>query len=60
MIWALILTACIEDACMKQDVSWFDTKKECIEWQMLHEDIPKDGNWNTVEYKCEVINGAET
>lgn len=60
MIWALILTACIEDACMKQTISWFDNKEECIEWKELHKEIPKDGSWNVVEYNCSIINGAET
>ena len=60
MIWALILTACTNTACMKQDIQWFEVKQQCIEFKLLHEEFPEDGNWNTIEYSCKLLNGAET
>lgn len=60
MIWSLILIACTDTACMKQDIQWFEVKQECIEFKQLHEELPKDGNWKSLNYTCKLVNGAET
>jgi len=60
MIWALLLTACMETTCVKQSIQWFEKQQECISFKVLHEELPQDGSWTTVEYKCKLINGAAT
>lgn len=60
MIWSLILTACIQTSCMNQEIQWFENKQDCIEFKLLHEELPQDGNWSIVEYNCKLLNGVET
>ena len=46
IIWSLWLTACFTSTdCRYQDVQWFDTKQQCVEMKLIHEDIPMDGDW---------------
>ena len=60
MIWSLILTACVQSTCAEQTVQWFETKKECIEFKALHEELPEDGDWDKIVYNCKLLNGVET
>ncbi len=60
MIWSLMLTACMQSTCVEQSIQWFEDKQECIEYKLLHEELPKDGNWSTVDYVCTLVNGVET
>ncbi len=60
MIWSLLLTDCIQTTCAKQSIQWFEEKQQCIEFKILHEELPQDGHWNTVEYKCILVNGVQT
>ena len=60
MIWSLILTACTTTVCLEQNIQWFEDKQECIEFKLLHEELPEDGNWNTIKYNCKLPNGVET
>jgi len=55
MIWSLLVTACTATECVKQSIQWFEDKQECIEFKLLHEELPKDGNWAFVNYKCEAL-----
>lgn len=55
MIWALMLTACTNDICVKQSIQWFDIKQQCVEFKLLHEELPRDGDWSFVNYKCEAL-----
>ena len=55
MIWSLLLTACTTDACLKQSIQWFEDKQDCIEFKVLHEELPKDGRWTFVNYQCELV-----
>ena len=54
-----MLTVCLNDTCASQTIAWFQEKPQCIEMKLLHEDFPKDGNWQSVEYECSIVNGAE-
>ncbi|HUV85321.1 MAG TPA: hypothetical protein VMV86_06385 [Methanosarcinales archaeon] len=60
MLWSLILTACTATGCVEQTIQWFEVNQECIEFKVLHEELPKDGSWSTIEYECKLINGAQT
>jgi hypothetical protein len=60
MIWSLLLTACVETVCVQQDIQWFEDRQECIDFRILHEELPQDGSWTTVGYKCKLINGEAT
>ena len=52
----LLLTACFTDTnCKYQDVQWFESKEECIDMKTLHEEIPIDGDWKSVEYVCKPV-----
>lgn len=59
MIWALILTACTTTMCAEQTVQWFEVEQDCVEFKVLHEELPQDGNWQRVRYHCRILNGAE-
>ena len=60
VIWSLLLTACFTDTnCKYQDVQWFKTKEQCIEMKIVHEEIPIDGNWKSITYKCQPVNSKE-
>ena len=59
IIWTLMLTVCLNDSCASQTIAWFQEKPQCIEMKLLHEDFPKDGDWQSVEYSCLIHNGAE-
>jgi len=55
MIWSLLLTACTTTECVKQSIQWFEDKQDCIEFKLLHEELPRDGNWTFVNYQCELL-----
>tara|TARA_Y100000114_G_scaffold64773_1_gene59339 strand:+ start:1503 stop:1694 length:192 start_codon:yes stop_codon:yes gene_type:complete len=60
IIWSLLLTACFTDTnCKYQDVQWFESKEECIDMKTLHEEIPIDGDWKSVEYVCKPVGSKE-
>tara|TARA_Y100000114_G_C11691116_1_gene293612 strand:- start:525 stop:725 length:201 start_codon:yes stop_codon:yes gene_type:complete len=62
VIWSLLLTVCFNDPsgqCVTQDIQWFDEKNQCFDMKVIHESIPRDGNWKTVNYKCTVVGGKE-
>jgi hypothetical protein len=59
IIWSLLLTVCGESHCVKQTIQWFDERPQCVEMKLLHEDLPQDGNWKTVEYKCTIVNALQ-
>ncbi len=60
IIWSLMLTVCFDSqTCIKQSVQWFEEKPQCIEAQLIHEDIPLDGDWKSVDYKCVVVGAKE-
>ena len=60
IIWSLMLTVCMDSQhCVKQDVQWFEERNQCIEMQAIHEELPIDGDWKTVDYKCIVVGAKE-
>ena len=61
IIWALVLTACTpQGECYKQTIQWFDSEPECLEIKAIHESIPPDGAWKTVEYSCGIVGAIGT
>jgi hypothetical protein len=61
IIWSLMLTVCTqEDACFKQTIQWFENEPECLEFKALHESIPADGGWKTVDYTCQIVGAIGT
>tara|TARA_R100000995_G_scaffold82585_1_gene56696 strand:- start:205 stop:399 length:195 start_codon:yes stop_codon:yes gene_type:complete len=56
IIWALVLTACTSSGeCYNQTIQWFDGEPECLEIKAIHESIPPDDSWKTVDYTCKII-----
>ena len=59
LIWALILSVCTTDRCITQTVLETDEQDMCIVEKVLHEQLPQDGDWKTVEYKCKLLNTVQ-
>jgi len=59
IIWSLILTVCSSATCAMQTIQWFEEKPQCIEMKQIHEDLPIDGSWQSVEYKCIIVGAKE-
>ena len=60
IIWSLMLTVCMDSqSCIQQTVQWFDEKNQCFETKMLHEELPVDGHWKTINYKCTIVGAKE-
>ena len=60
IIWSLVLTICNANGqCFNQTLQWFDKENECLKYKQIYEDIPKDGNWASVEYKCGIVGAME-
>ena len=59
IVWTLLLTVCSADVCVHQEVEFFRTEKECVKMQMFYDAMPKDGNWDSIVYRCTVIGGFE-
>ena len=56
IIWAVMLNVCFENGqCFSQTIQWFENEPECLEFKAIHESIPRDGDWNTVEYSCDIV-----
>ena len=55
LIWHIMLTVCLNGQCMKQDVQWFEEESECRSTLTVYQDIPPDGNWDTVTYECKPV-----
>ena len=54
-----MLTVCSTAFCGTQTIQWFDKKPDCIEMKIIHEDIPLDGDWKQVSYKCKPVGSKE-
>ena len=59
IIWTLLLTVCSDASCATQTIQWFEEKPQCVQMKTIHEALPEDGHWKSVEYKCELLNGEE-
>ena len=60
IIWSLMLTVCMDSqTCVEQSVQWFEEKNQCIEMQAVHEELPIDGNWKTIDYRCTIVGAKE-
>lgn len=59
IIWILVLSVCGTDRCISQTVLETDTKFKCQTELVLHEQMPQDGPWRSVEYNCLLLNALE-
>ena len=59
-IWHILLTVCLGQECRTQDIQWFINERECRVTLALYEEIPPDGDWDTVIYECKPINSTAT
>ena len=59
VIWTLLLTVCSTSHCATQTVQWFEEKPQCVEMKLLHEELPQDGQWKSVNYKCAIVGAKE-
>ena len=59
VIWTLLLTVCSTSHCATQTVQWFEEKLQCVEMKLLHEELPQDGQWKSVNYKCTIVGAKE-
>ncbi len=60
IIWALVLTVCTNNGqCFNQTVQWFDKENVCMKYKAIYEQIPKDGSWASVDYKCGVVGAMD-
>ena len=46
-------------SCVKQDIQWFEEKYQCVAMKALHEELPVDGDWKTIDYKCTIVGSKE-
>jgi hypothetical protein len=60
IIWYILLTVCTEGQCMSQDVQWFDSVDACKTMLVQYQEIPADGDWDSVVYECKLKNAVET
>ena len=60
IIWSLIVIACMDSqSCVKQDIQWFEEKYQCVAMKALHEELPVDGDWKTIDDKCTIVGAKE-
>ena len=59
VIWSLMLTVCSTAYCGTQTIQWCEEKPDCIEMKAIHESIPSDGHWKSIEYRCTVVGAKE-
>ena len=56
IVWTLLLTACFSDtSCINQRVDMFETKEQCVMSRIMHEELPTDGSWKTIEFICKPL-----
>ena len=60
IIWSLVLTVCSSNVCANQTIQWFEGEPECLEIKAIHESIPPDPSWKTVNYTCKIIGAVGT
>ena len=59
VIWTLLLTVCLNGTCASQKVAWFEEQPQCMSMKQVHEELPPDGHWKSVEYECTIIGAKE-
>ena len=46
--------------CLEQEVrTGFETREMCSEVLQLYREVPSDGDWKSVEYKCVILGAKE-
>ena len=57
IMWTLLLTACISDTtCINQRVDLFETEEQCLISRTLHTELPIDGSWKSINFRCRPLN----
>lgn len=59
-IWHILLTVCLDNQCVTQDVQWFDKQEQCLEMLPIYRSIPQDGEWDSVTYICKPLHSEST
>ena len=59
VIWVLMLSVCNTDQCVTQTVLETTAKDRCMYHKIMHEQLPKDGNWKSITYICKPKNSQE-
>tara|TARA_B100000073_G_C23576129_1_gene510245 strand:+ start:351 stop:542 length:192 start_codon:yes stop_codon:yes gene_type:complete len=60
IVWVLILSVCTSSQCITQEVLQTPDHDQCISQKIIHEDLPQDGDWNSVKFECKLKNGVTT
>ena len=55
VIWHILLTVCLGQSCLEQDVQWFESELKCEQMLNMYQMLPTDGHWDTVEYQCKPL-----
>jgi hypothetical protein len=59
-MWTIILTVCTMTTCLEQEVrTGFETRETCSEVLQLYREVPSNGDWKSVEYKCVILGAKE-
>ena len=56
IIWVLMLSVCSTQQCITQQVLETTAKDRCMYHKIMHEQLPIDGSWKSIEYKCKPKN----
>jgi|TARA_B100001094_G_scaffold321666_1_gene369735 hypothetical protein len=60
MLWVLLLTICMSDGkCVHQNVGLHTSQALCVKSQQMHEELPQDGSWSSINYECKLLNGEQ-
>jgi len=53
IVWVLLLSVCSTNQCITQTVLETTAKDKCIYHKVMHEQVPPDGSWGSIEYTCQ-------
>ena len=62
-LWAVYLTVCAGSTCVGQEGQRFEPpnpQAQCEVMLKQYSTVPRDGDWDTVEWQCLPLNGAST
>lgn len=53
IVWVLLLSVCSTNQCITQTVLETNAEDKCIYHKVMHEQVPPDGSWGSIEYTCQ-------
>lgn len=59
IVWVLLLSVCNTEQCITQTVLETSAKDRCMYHKIMHEQLPKDGDWKSITYICKPKNSQE-